>query len=73
MPNTELSKYGRDIAGMKKDIEYLTKGQDELKKSIKDFIDTADKRYASKRVETFIWGVFGVGATFMVIKVLELQ
>ena len=55
-----LKRDGIAIMGVQKDIEYIKKSVDDNKNTIKDFIESADKKYASKIVERVVYGMVGL-------------
>jgi hypothetical protein len=55
----------KDVADIKEDIG-------ELKKTMTDFINSADSRFASKRVESVLWAAGGIVGTTIVIALLRL-
>lgn len=63
------------IAKMQKDIEYLKSGFDDIKKTLNEFIECADKKYAPREAwEVIVWvaRIFGglvVTALFYLIVV----
>jgi len=57
--NTENSRMNQmecDMTEVKTDIKYIKDNIDE----IKEFIKNADNRYASKRIELWIYGLAGI-------------
>jgi hypothetical protein len=55
----------KDVADIKEDIG-------ELKKTLNDFISSADSRFASKRVENVLWAAGGIIGTAIVLALLRL-
>lgn len=53
------SKTSITIAEMKKDIDYIKNELGEVKSELHNFINCADKRYASKTVEKIVYGAVG--------------
>ena len=75
MNRTEIEEF----ATMKADIQYIKKGldenkiqHDELKIMINDFIDSADNKYASKKVEAAIYWTVGIIITGVLVAILKL-
>lgn len=48
---------GERLMKIETDITYLKKGQDELKETMENFIDSADKKYATKLTEKIVYGI----------------
>lgn len=46
-----------DLALLKQDMQYMKDDIAETKKLLKDFIDSADSRYASKSIEKALYRV----------------
>jgi hypothetical protein len=55
----------KDVADIKEDIG-------ELKKTLNDFINSADSRYASKKVENILWAAGGIIGTAITVALLRL-
>ena len=55
----------KDVADIKEDIG-------ELKKTLNDFICSADSRFASKKVENILWAAGGIIGTAIVLALLRL-
>ena len=56
----------KDVADIKEDIG-------ELKKTMNDFISSADSRFASKKVENILWaagGIIGTAITFAILRLI---
>jgi uncharacterized coiled-coil protein SlyX len=72
-----------DMAEVKTEIRNITKNQeeskiennkahDEIKLMIKDFVDSADDKYASKRVETVMWWIAGIIGSIIITAIMYL-
>lgn len=62
MSTKEVSQLKLDMQSMKDDIKYIKEDLGELKKTLKDFIDKADGKYAGKWVEKiWAWVLLTVG------------
>jgi hypothetical protein len=55
----------KDVSDIKDDIA-------EMKKTMNDFISSADSKFASKRVESVLWAAGGVIGTAIVLALLRL-
>ena len=54
--NNQLIK----IVKMEKDIEFIKKEMATLGKKFDSFVDGADKRYAPKWIQNFVWFLFTI-------------
>lgn len=64
-------KLGERMAKLETDINYIKKGQDELSLKMDNFIETSDKRYASKLSEKIVYGMVGtivLGVLYMIMQ-----
>jgi len=48
------------ITKMEKDIEFIKKGMDNLGDKLDDFVECADKKYAPKWVQNFVWFILTI-------------
>lgn len=61
----KIISQGEDIMEIKTDIKYIKKEQNEMRNDIKNFIESADKKYASKDLENKFYWLVGSVITFL--------
>lgn len=60
------------VAKMEKDVEYIKTELGETKELIKEFIDKADTKYASKTTEKVVYGMVGTILTAVLLAILYM-
>jgi len=65
--DTHSEILGRVERGLNSHIDKEEQNIEEFRRIVKDFTDTADKKYASKRVEIIFWGGLGVIGTTLIV------
>lgn len=69
---SECAKHRTEYALMCKDIQDIKDDISEMKTQMKEFIASADNRFASKKVENVLWAAGGVIGTALLLTALKV-